>query len=58
MTEDAYRYVRVALEKRPIPAQNAELDGEAAAVVVAAAAQHLAVVGFRQCPVASEFLLA
>jgi hypothetical protein len=46
------------VQKPAIAAQNAELNGKAAAVVVAAAAQHLCAIRFRQRPVAGQLLLA
>lgn len=48
----------VTVQKSPVLAQNTELNSEAAAVIVAATAQNLAVVGFRERPVSGELLFA
>ena len=46
------------VQKPAIAAQHAELNGKTAAVVLAAAAQHLRAIRFRQCPVAGQLLFA
>ena len=52
------RHIVVPVEKAAILAQNAQLEGETAAVIVTAAAQHFRAIGFRQRPLAGEFLFA
>jgi hypothetical protein len=58
VVENADRDAGEVLQKPALAAEDAELNGKAAPVVVAAAAEHLRTIRFRQGPVAGQFLLA
>jgi hypothetical protein len=58
MVQNPDRHTLVPVEKAPVVAQHAQLEREAAAVVIAAAAQHFRAIGLRESPVAGELLFA
>lgn len=58
MIQDANRHGSVPFEESAVLAQHAQLQGEAAAVIVAPAAQRFVVIGTRQGPVASKIFFA